>query len=148
MYAQDNSFVLLFKSHVPIIYWSYAFRLVVYNINRVPFRVLHFHSPYSRLFGYLPYYTFLHVFECLSFPYLRPFNENKMQDSSIICTFFGFAPNHRSYLCLHMESKKVITSWHVIFSEIEFPFTKDCLLYTIRVIPILIHMKLCMFLLG
>lgn len=47
-----------------------------------------------------------------------------MQARFALYTFLGYVPNHKSYLCSHIESMKVITNRHVFCNKTEFPFTK------------------------
>ena len=41
----ETSLTLLYQSHLPLNYWSYAFSAATYLINRMPSLVLGFHSP-------------------------------------------------------------------------------------------------------
>lgn len=39
-----------------------------------------------------------------------------------MCTFIGYTPNHKGYLCLDMKTHKIIMLRNVVFVENEFPF--------------------------
>ena len=41
----ETGLTLLYQSHLPLNYWSYAFSAATYLINRMPSSVLGFHSP-------------------------------------------------------------------------------------------------------
>lgn len=66
---------LLHQASLPIRYWSYAFKTVVYLINHMPTHVFHNDSTYIELFCQQPNYSRLHTFGF--FPWLRPYNSNK-----------------------------------------------------------------------
>lgn len=113
---------LLAHSSVPQVYWSYAFQTAVFLINRLPTPVLDFKSPYSLLYGKSHMYNLLKTFGCLCFPYLRPYNDHKLQFRSKECVFLGYSSYHKGYLCLDHSSGRLFVSRHVIFNEYAFPF--------------------------
>lgn len=80
-------------------------------------------SPYHILFGEHPNYEKLRVFGCLCFPWLRPYNDHKLQDKSQRCVFLGYSPSQSAYFCLEPNTQRLYTSRHVHFVESEFPFT-------------------------
>ena len=113
---------LLAHAHMPNTYWVDAFNTAVYLINRLPTRVLNYLSPYEKLFQKSPTYDSLRVFGCACFPYLRPYNTNKLQFRSKQCVFLGYSLNHQGYRCLDPSTGRVYLSGHVIFDESSFPF--------------------------
>ncbi|KAL8161638.1 hypothetical protein V2J09_013127 [Rumex salicifolius] len=54
-----------------------------------------------------PDYGFLKSFECLCYPFLRPYNNNKLEYRSLPCVFLGYSSKHNRY---------------VIFDESLFPY--------------------------
>ncbi|RVW43508.1 Retrovirus-related Pol polyprotein from transposon RE1 [Vitis vinifera] len=58
-------------------------------INRMPSKVLQNDSPYFALFKRNPDYKFLRVFGCLCYPFIRPYNNHKLQYRSLKCVFLA-----------------------------------------------------------
>lgn len=111
---------------IPLTYWAEAFHTTNYLINRLPTKVLKLVSPYTKLFQRDPTYEFLKVFGCACFPYLRPYNNNKLQFRSRKCIFLGYSLNQLGYRCLDLHTGRVFLSKHVIFYESSFPYTSLC----------------------
>ena len=107
---------------MPPEYWVEAFNTVVFLINRLPTKVLDYLSPYEKLYKHSPDYTILRTFGCACFPYLRPYNRNKLQFRSKQCIFLGYSLNHQGYRCLDLDTGRVYLSRHVVFNEKSFPY--------------------------
>jgi hypothetical protein len=75
-------------------------------------------------------FSFLRVIGCLCFPYLRPYNENKLQPRALPCVFLGYAYVQKSYKCLYVPTNKIYISRHVTFNETEFPFKSGKFLFS------------------
>lgn len=80
---------LLAHSSLPQSYWSYVFQTAVFLINRLPSSVLNFQSPYFALYKSMPDYNLIKCFGCSCFPFLRPYNDHKLQYRSYECVFLG-----------------------------------------------------------
>lgn len=63
---------------------------------------------------------FLRSFGCLCFPWLRPYNKNKLERHSKPYVFLGYSLNYLGYLCLDQETSRVYLSWYVTFNETIF----------------------------
>ena len=83
---------------------------------------LKFTSPWELLFYTNPDYSFLKTFGCLCFPLLRPYNKHKLEPRSSPFVFLGYAFNAKGYLCLNLQTHKLLISRHVAFHENSFPF--------------------------
>jgi len=90
----------------------------------MPTLVLDNRSPFDCLFQRSPNYHFLHTFGCLCFPFLRPYNNHKLDFRSSPCVFFGYSPSHLCYRCFDIESHRMYISRHVRFHEHVFAFDK------------------------
>ena len=120
----EMGLTLLAHSSAPLHYWAEAFQTACYLINRLPTPVLNHESPFQKLFNLRPNYTFLRVFGCACWPHLRPYNKHKLDFRSTECVFLGYSPSHRGYQCLHLPSKRIYISRHVLFDESSFPFSR------------------------
>lgn len=118
----ETGLSLLTHASIPPSYWTYAFAAAVYLINRMPTKVLAMDSPYLRLFGATPNYSKLRVFGCLCYPWLRPYNTNKLEPRSTPCIFLGYSLTQSAYFCFDPSTSRLFTSRHVSFVENKFPF--------------------------
>ncbi|KAJ4718927.1 Retrovirus-related Pol polyprotein from transposon TNT 1-94 [Melia azedarach] len=112
---------LLAQASLPLKFWWDAFHTSVFLINRLPTPVLHRFSPYKKLHHVQPDYSFLKVFGCACFPFLRDYNKHKFSFHSSKCVFLGYSPIHKGYKCLHASSR-IYVARHVIFYESSFPY--------------------------
>ena len=60
----ETGLTLLYQSHLPLNYWSYAFSATTYLINRMPSSVLGFTSPWERVYSKPPSLHALKAFGC------------------------------------------------------------------------------------
>ncbi|GKB50910.1 retrovirus-related pol polyprotein from transposon TNT 1-94 [Tanacetum coccineum] len=118
----ETGLTLFAQACVPQRFWHYAFDTVVYLINRMPSRKSTNKSPFEHIFKRSPDYSFLRVFGCLCFPYLRPYNRHKMDFRSTLCVFLGYSPSHHGYRCLDISTERLYIARHVRFHEAQFPF--------------------------
>lgn len=118
----ETGLALLAESSIPLKYWGAAFETATYLINRQPFSVLQFDTPHFRLYKTPPSYTFLKIFCCLCFPYLRLYNRHKIEFRSTLCVFLGYPTSFRGYRCLDLNTGKTFICPHVRFDESVFPF--------------------------
>ncbi|MFS7923079.1 putative RNA-directed DNA polymerase [Helianthus anomalus] len=119
----ETGLALLAQSNLPQRFWQFAFETAVYLINRLPSRVCSNKSPFQHVFNRKPDYSFLRVFGCQCFPYLRPYNRHKLDFRSTPCVFLGYSPVHHGYLCLDPTTDRLYVARHVRFNELVFPFS-------------------------
>ena len=112
---------LLQHASLPLKFWDYAFQIVLYLINRLPIAYLQFFVPYTVLYKTKPDYSFLKVFGCACFPFLRPYNKHKLEFRSQDCVFLGYSKSHKGYLCLAKFGRVYIFK-DVVFNEISFSY--------------------------
>ncbi|KAG8489227.1 hypothetical protein CXB51_017298 [Gossypium anomalum] len=117
----DMGLTLLARASMPLEYWSFAFSHAVHIINRLPTPILHHQTPYEKLYKTNPDYSQLKVFGSACFPYLRLFQQHKLQFRSQKCVFLGFGSHQKGYKCL-TEDGHVFVSRDVLFDETSFPF--------------------------
>ena len=113
---------LLIHSAAPLAFWAEALATATHLINRRPCRATGSTTPFQLLFGTVPSYSELRVFGCRCFPNMIATASHKLAARSIACVFIGYPADHRGYRCYDPESRRVITSRHVVFDEDVFPF--------------------------
>lgn len=118
----DVGLSLLAHAHMPLKFCDDAFSTAVFLINRLPNSAIQGVVPLKRLSNLDPHYSFLRVFGCLCFPYLRVYNTHKLDFRSKPCTFLGYSNKHKGYKCISQDGR-VYISRHVKFDECSFPFS-------------------------
>nr|KYP46793.1 hypothetical protein KK1_031565 [Cajanus cajan] len=79
-------------------------------------------SPLQKLFNQSPNYTKLRTFGCICYPWLAPYNSNKLEPKSQPCVFLGYSLSQSAYYCYSLITHKLYTYRHVQFVEDIFPF--------------------------
>ncbi|KAK1414359.1 hypothetical protein QVD17_30103 [Tagetes erecta] len=118
----ETGLSLLAESAVPRRFWHFAFDTAVYLINRMPSRSNSNTSPFEIVYKRQPDYSFLRIFGCQCFPYLRPYHPHKIDFRSTPCIFLGYSPDHHGYRCLDPTTDRLYIARHVRFNESLFPF--------------------------
>lgn len=80
-----------------------AFFTAVHLINCLPTPILNHSSPIGAPLSYHTNYTFLKVYGSLFYPYLQPYNSQKVNIASP-CLFLGYGLQHKGYECLHSSA--------------------------------------------
>ncbi|KAE8668247.1 Aldehyde dehydrogenase [Hibiscus syriacus] len=96
----------------------------LYIINKLPYEVISGKTSFEVLYQKAPDYSGIRVFGCACFPFLRPFNQHKLDFRSRQCVFLGPNTSHHGYKCLDSDGR-VFVSRHVRFDEQVFPFDKN-----------------------
>lgn len=63
----------------------------------------------------------LKIFGCFGYPCIRSYNNHKLQDKYVPCTFIGYNPCYKGFKCLTKDGRLYI-SMDVHFDEIIIPF--------------------------
>ena len=82
---------LLAHADMSLKYWFKAFSTAVLLNNHLPTIILHFLSPFEKLFHKKPNYNFLKVFGCACFPYLKNYSIHKLDFHYSKCVFIGYS---------------------------------------------------------
>jgi len=108
---------------IKILGWSVSYSCISY---KSPSFKSHpqWHTPYERLHGHKPDYSFLRVFGCACWPNLRPYNTTKLQFRSKRCVFLGYSNSHKGFKCLDPSVGRVYISRDIVFDENVFPFSE------------------------
>lgn len=107
---------------MPRSYWTYAFRIAIFVLSRVPSKVLNFQSYfrcYIKVSLTIYFLEFLKVYAILPFVLTE---KSKLDAKSASCVLIGYAPYQRGYLCLEKSTSKIFTSRHMAFAEHIFPY--------------------------
>jgi histone deacetylase 1/2 len=113
---------LLIHAGMPAQYWAEALNTATHLLNRRPCQTSGTATPYQLLLGAPPSYSELRVFGCLCYPNQSATVPHKLSPRSLPCVLLGYPADHRGYRCLDLQSRRVITSRHVVFDETQFPF--------------------------
>ena len=75
----ETIITLLQQSLIPVKFWLEAMNTSMFLINRLPHSSINFDTLYEKLYKYRFNYNQLKVFGCSCFPYIRQYNDNKLQ---------------------------------------------------------------------
>ncbi|KAK4269211.1 hypothetical protein QN277_022399 [Acacia crassicarpa] len=117
----EMGLTLLAQAKIPLTYWTEAFQMAVYLINRLPTPILHGNSPTACLYNKEPDYLSLKPFGCLCYPCLKPYNSHKLEFHSQKCVYLGPALGQKGSRCLS-STGRIYISRHVVFDTSIFPF--------------------------
>ncbi|KAK1683172.1 hypothetical protein QYE76_044020 [Lolium multiflorum] len=77
--------------------------------------------------GAPPAYDDLRIFGCRCYPSTAATAAHKLAPRSLPCVFLGYPANTKGYRCYDPVSHRVLTSRHVYFDELVFPFQQGLL---------------------
>ncbi|KAL5823566.1 hypothetical protein ACOSQ4_021466 [Xanthoceras sorbifolium] len=115
----ETGLTLLAHASLPLKFWCEAFLAITLLINNLPTPVLHGKSPFECIYHKPPNYSYLKVFGCACFPYLRPYSKTKFGYHTSKCIFIGYIPQYKGYKCLS-SSGWIYISRNVLFHEFDF----------------------------
>jgi histone deacetylase 1/2 len=113
---------LLAHASMPLKFWDETFLAALFLINRLSSRVINNETPFDRIFGKCPDYSFLRTFGCSCWPNLHPYNSRKLEFWSKQCVFLGYSNVYKGLKCLDLVAGCVYVSRDVVFDEHIFPF--------------------------
>ncbi|KAI5333017.1 hypothetical protein L3X38_023146 [Prunus dulcis] len=79
-------------------------------------------SHFQKLFDKPPPLQHLRVFGTTVYPYIRPFNEHKLQSRTVQCVFMGYSQGYKGVICYNTTTHRFLLSRHVVHDEGVFPF--------------------------
>ncbi|KAI5353156.1 hypothetical protein L3X38_006049 [Prunus dulcis] len=89
----ETALTLLVASALPDKFWFHSVAHAAYLINLMPI-----------------------------YPYIRPYNEHKLQPRTVQCVFMGYSPGYKGVICYNRSTSRFVVSRHVIHDESVFPF--------------------------
>ncbi|CAL9014239.1 unnamed protein product [Prunus brigantina] len=118
----ETALTLLVASALPDKFWFHSVAHAAYLINLMPSSVLRYQSPFQSLYGKVPDIKSLRIFGTAVYPYIRPYNEHKLQPRTAQCVFMGYSPGYKGVICYNRSTSRFVVSRHVIHDETVFPF--------------------------
>ncbi|KAK2366753.1 putative mitochondrial protein [Trifolium repens] len=116
---------LMFQSHLPISFWSYATSHAIHLINLLPSSKLNNASPYSVLYNKNPDLSHLKVFGSLCFASTLTSHRKKFEPRARKCVYLGHKEGVKGFILFDLINREFFLSRHVIFYENTFPFTSS-----------------------
>ena len=114
---------LLYKSQVPLSYWSDCVLTAVFLINRLPSPLLGYKSPFELLLSKKTFGSLCYVSTLLK-------DRNKFSPRAKPCVFLGYPLGYKGFKVLDLESRSGSISRNVVFHESDFPFKTSELVST------------------
>lgn len=113
---------LMFTTSVPKHFWGEAILTAVYLINRMPSRVLKYHTPLSILLQAYPHTHLisnlpLKTFGCTSYVHILGPNRSKFDSRALRCVFLGYSSTKKGYKCYNPSTRRMYVSLDVTFNE-------------------------------
>lgn len=109
-YLVETVHSLLLSNSTPSELWGKAILTAAHLIN------LGF-SPFEKLFGYVPNYSFLYFFGSTYFIIRHRVLYCKLFSRSYVCVFLHYVAWQMGYDCFDLVSQKLYVSYHVMFLE-------------------------------
>lgn len=101
----EKGLAMCLESSIPMKYWVYAFKSIIFFINMLPFMSLSNKSTFQIFYNKNRDYTFMKDFGSLCFPCFSPYTYHKLESQSSLCVIFGYAPQQHGYLCFDLTTQ-------------------------------------------
>ena len=103
-------------------YWGEAALTATFLINRLPSKILDFHSPIQLLKRFFPDLHILSgwkpkVSGCVAFVHIHGPHRSKLDPRALKCIFVGYSSTQKGYRCYHPPTKRFFISADVTFAE-------------------------------
>ncbi|GKG21933.1 retrovirus-related pol polyprotein from transposon TNT 1-94 [Tanacetum coccineum] len=101
--------------------WAAAVATTCYTQNRSPIHTRHNKTPYELVHDKKPDLTFFRVFGALCYPTNDGEDLGKLQPTTDIGIFVGYAPSRKGYRIYNKRTRRIIETIHVQFNELSEP---------------------------
>nr|GEU94153.1 hypothetical protein [Tanacetum cinerariifolium] len=112
---------MLISSKAPMFLWAKSVATACYTQNRSLIHTRHNKMTYELVHNKKPALTFLCVFGALCYP--KNDNEvlGKLQPTSYIGIFIGYAPSRKGYRIYNKRTRRIMETIHIQFDELSEP---------------------------
>ncbi|KAL0307059.1 UNVERIFIED_CONTAM: Retrovirus-related Pol polyprotein from transposon RE1 [Sesamum radiatum] len=111
------------QASLPDKFWGDCVLTATYLVNRTPFKLLNWLTPYELLHSQPPSYAHLRVFGCLCFAANTKPHRAKFDKCSSKCVFLSYPPGQKGFKLFDLISQTYLVSRDVVFYENVFPFS-------------------------
>ncbi|GJW41586.1 retrovirus-related pol polyprotein from transposon TNT 1-94, partial [Tanacetum coccineum] len=118
----ETARAIRFQANLPVHFWGHCVLAATYLINRMPMKVIGWKTPYEKLHGTVPSYTYLRVIGCLCYASVTMPHRDKLEPRGLKCVLIGYPPNLKGYTLYDLKTRQVFHSRDVSFGEKTFPF--------------------------
>ena len=119
----ETSRAVLLGTHVPSCLWGDAVATVVYLINHMPAKILHFKTPLQILSTHISLPSLLmlspRIFGCVAFVHLHKNQRTKLDPCAIQCLFLGYGLHKKGFMCYDPNTHRTYIIMDVTFLESE-----------------------------
>ncbi|GJX06901.1 putative ribonuclease H-like domain-containing protein [Tanacetum coccineum] len=109
---------MLIFSKASMFLWAEAIAMACYTQNRSLIHTRHNKTPYELVHDKKPDLTFSRVFGALCYPTNDSVDLGKLQPTTDIRIFVGYAPSKKGYRIYNKRTRKIMETIHVTFDEL------------------------------
>lgn len=113
---------LRFQGNLPIYFWGESVLAAAHLINCTPSHLLNNKTPYEVLFGIVPSYGAIRMFDCLCFSHNQKTKGDKFASRSRKCIITGYPFGKKGWKLFDLDTKEFFISRDVKLFEDIFPF--------------------------
>ncbi|GKA20989.1 retrovirus-related pol polyprotein from transposon TNT 1-94 [Tanacetum coccineum] len=110
--------IMLIFSKASMFLWTEAVATACYTQNRSLIHTRHYKTPYELVHDKKPDLTFFRVFGALCYPTNDSEDLGKLQPTTDIGIFVGYAPSRKGYRIYNKRTRRIMETIHVQFDEL------------------------------
>nr|GEW22887.1 hypothetical protein [Tanacetum cinerariifolium] len=112
---------MLIFSKAPMFLWAEVVATACYTQNRSLIHTRHNKTPYELVYNKKPGLTFFRIFGALCYPRNNGEDVGKLQPTTDIGIFVGYAPSRKWYRIYNKRTRRIMKTIHVQFNELTEP---------------------------
>nr|GFC22385.1 retrovirus-related Pol polyprotein from transposon TNT 1-94 [Tanacetum cinerariifolium] len=117
----DAARTMLIFSKAPMYLWAEVIATACYTQNRSLIHTRHNKTPYELVHDKKPDLTFLRVFGAFYYPTNDSEDLGKLQPTTDIGIFVGYAPTRKGYQIYNKRTRRIMENIHIQFNELFGP---------------------------